>query len=339
MITTSGDDRDVDPYDQEEALLNDFRVDDTTDPPLSVDVDVEDDEIEFDDIFLKREPGQLYRDALAAHVSGNLNTPLFSAEEEFDCAVRVIKGDRAAKLRMFNANLRLVVAVASRYVSSMGSATALEDLIAEGNIGLLKAVEKFDPHLGYRFTTYAKYWIEHYVRRYLSMHARLVRWPTHIAQLHARYMRLKLEAEGRDKPLHDADVMSVLKITAQQLKKLKSLRNETFSGDDPINHGTESAHTFFDNYVDENSEINTERLGKKNLTDQLFDLFASQLTHQEADVLRRRYGLGMESQTLSDISKAIKVRPERVKQLEARALRKLQRALRFNGVFLTDFLI
>jgi RNA polymerase primary sigma factor len=246
--------------------------------------------------------------------------PLLKAAEEYDLAVRLRAGDSAARSQLIQANLRLVVSVARTY-SNRG--LCFEDLIAEGNVGLLRAVASFDPERGCRFSTYATYWIRQAMRQALMTTSRTIRLPTRLAGLLSQWRRLLLEMDSEpNRQPCDEEVARLLSVPR---KKLVSLRHaDRVSGVTPLNtEGDEDwtrARTLIDN-----------RAGAPDaplclLEEQHFvRLLLGKLEDREATVLRLRFGLDdQQPKTLQAIGKHLGVTRERARQLEAQALNKLR---------------
>ena len=289
------------------------------DEPLEKLVDAVDEEV-------REETRDTSRANLATYFSEIARIPLLSREEEIALARRVQAGDEVAKTRLTEANLRLVVQIARRYLNR---GLPLPDLIEEGNLGLIRAVEKFDPDRGTRFSTYAVWWIRQAVTRALANHARTIRIPVHVGMLLARYRREQerlTQTLGRV-PTHE-ELAAALDTTVEAVQELEQIRQAPLSLDAPIGDDQTPLSELVADGSDGPAETARSLLRERaDLVSALDDLAANERT-----VLRRRFGLdGEEGETLDAIGKRLGYTRERVRQIEKAGLRKLRAVLVARG--------
>lgn len=271
-------------------------------------------------------------DATQLYLSEIGFSPLLSAEEEVHYATLALKGDAAARKKMIESNLRLVVKISRRYLNR---GLPLLDLIEEGNLGLMKSVEKFDPNRGFRFSTYATWWIRQTIERAIMNQTRTIRLPIHVVKelnvylRAARQLTQKLNhepspeeiAEMVDKPLED-------------VQKLLGLNDKVTSVDTPI--GYDESKSLLDTIADENSVNPAELLTNENLRLHIESLL-DKLTDNQQQVIARRFGLrGFEKATLEDVGKEIDLTRERVRQIQVEALKTLRGLLEKVGLTQED---
>lgn len=271
-------------------------------------------------------------DATQIYLSEIGFSPLLSAEEEVYYSKLALSGDIAARKKMIESNLRLVVKISRRYLNR---GLPLLDLIEEGNLGLMKAVEKFDPDRGFRFSTYATWWIRQTIERAIMNQTRTIRLPIHVVKelniylRAARQLTQKLDhepsaeeiAEMVDKPLEDVE-------------KLLGLNDKVTSVDTPI--GFEENKSLLDTIADENSVNPAELLTDENLRTHIENLLG-ELSENQQQVIARRFGLrGFEKATLEEVGKEINLTRERVRQIQVEALKTLRGLLEKVGLTQED---
>jgi RNA polymerase primary sigma factor len=249
---------------------------------------------------------------------------LLTPQEEIKLAKKIKKGDDAARERMINANLRLVVTIARDYVN-LG--LPLLDLISEGNIGLTKAVERFDPTKGAKLSTYAMWWIKQSIKRALANQGKTIRLPVHLVDKVAKVRRVSLQiAEELGREPTDDELGEEVGIPGENVARLKSLGIRPMSIDVPISN--DDSTQFAEVIGDEEAHTPFEMLRDKNLLDEM-DGLLSVLDKREKKIIAQRFGLeGEEPKILEEIGKSLGVTRERIRQLQNTALTKLRRALR-----------
>ena len=250
-------------------------------------------------------------------------TPLLTAEEEVALADRILKGDETAREHMIKANLRLVVKIARDY-SSYG--VPLADLVSEGNIGLMKAVEKFDPEKGGKLSTYAAWWIKQSIKRALSNQGKTIRLPVHLVDKLARIRRITaILAEELGREPTDGELVEELGIPRQKLAMLKQASQRPTSLDAPVNDDV--GMTYAEMISDDAAENPLEALANKNYHGELEDLLKL-LNERESSIIDQRFGLnGKKPLTLEEIGRNFGVSRERIRQLQNSAIAKMKRAL------------
>ena len=280
-----------------------------------------------------REFTQEELDATRMYLSEIGFSPLLTAQEEVYFARRVLQGDAAARNRMVESNLRLVVKIARRY---MNRGLSLLDLIEEGNLGLIHAVEKFDPERGFRFSTYATWWIRQTIERALMNQTRTIRLPIHIIKEINGYLRATRQlTQSLDHEPSAEEIAQVMGKSVADVKRMLQLNERVASVDTPI--GKDEDRSLLDAIPDENNPDPSQLLQDADLNEKL-DLWLGQLNDKQRIVVKRRFGLGgQEKATLEQVGNEIGVTRERVRQIQIDALRRLRKILEGEG-FSQDFL-
>ena len=288
------------------------------------DADIEkmddEEEIELDKIDLSVPEGVSIEDPVRMYLKEIGKVSLLTADEEIELAKRMEKGDEEAKKRLAEANLRLVVSIAKRYV---GRGMLFLDLIQEGNLGLIKAVEKFDYRKGYKFSTYATWWIRQAITRAIADQARTIRIPVHMVETINKLIRVSrqlLQELGRE-PTPE-EIAEEMKMPVERVREILKISQEPVSLETPI--GEEEDSHLGDFIQDDNVPVPADAAAFTLLKEQLIEVLGT-LTEREQKVLRLRFGLDDgRARTLEEVGKEFNVTRERIRQIEAKALRKLR---------------
>ena len=293
------------------------------------DSDVHDDDIDMIDENSEEEPDLLdlsipdsinIEDPVRMYLKEIGKVPLLTAEEEIELAKRMENGDEDAKKRLAEANLRLVVSIAKRYV---GRGMLFLDLIQEGNLGLIKAVEKFDYTKGFKFSTYATWWIRQAITRAIADQARTIRIPVHMVETINKLVRVSrqlLQELGRE-PTPE-EIAERMEIPVERVREILKISQEPVSLETPI--GEEEDSHLGDFIQDDNVPVPADAAAFTLLKEQLVEVLGT-LTEREQKVLRLRFGLDDgRARTLEEVGKEFNVTRERIRQIEAKALRKLR---------------
>ena len=294
-------------------------TDDDVDDEMLLDVDDED-EIEVEKIDLSVPDGVSIEDPVRMYLKEIGKVPILSAEEEIELAKRMELGDQEAKKRLAEANLRLVVSIAKRYV---GRGMLFLDLIQEGNLGLIKAVEKFDYRKGYKFSTYATWWIRQAITRAIADQARTIRIPVHMVETINKLIRVSrqlLQELGRE-PTPE-EIAAEMNMPVERVREILKISQEPVSLETPI--GEEEDSHLGDFIQDDNVPVPADAAAFTLLKEQLEEVLGT-LTEREQKVLTLRFGLeDGRARTLEEVGKEFNVTRERIRQIEAKALRKLR---------------
>ncbi len=277
-------------------------------------------EVDMEKIDLSVPDGISIEDPVRMYLKEIGKVPLLSADEEIELAKRMSEGDEDAKKRLAEANLRLVVSIAKRYV---GRGMLFLDLIQEGNLGLIKAVEKFDYQKGFKFSTYATWWIRQAITRAIADQARTIRIPVHMVETINKLIRVSrqlLQELGRE-PMPE-EIAKEMDMPVERVREILKISQEPVSLETPI--GEEEDSHLGDFIQDDNVPVPAEAAAQTLLKEQLNEVLDT-LTEREQKVLRLRFGMNDgRARTLEEVGKEFDVTRERIRQIEAKALRKLR---------------
>ena len=306
---------DVDFSDNDNDLMVDDNFDGVSDDELK-----KEDDVEMDKIDLSLPKGISIDDPVRMYLKEIGKIPLLKPHEEIEYAKRMMEGDEVAKQRLVEANLRLVVSIAKRYV---GRGMLFLDLIQEGNLGLIKAVEKFDYERGFKFSTYATWWIRQAITRAIADQARTIRIPVHMVETINKLIRVSrqlLQELGRD--LKPEEIAKEMDMSEEKVREIMKIAQDPVSLETPI--GEEEDSHLGDFIPDEDALAPAEAAAYSLLKDQIEEVLGS-LNEREQKVLKLRFGLeDGRARTLEEVGKEFDVTRERIRQIEAKALRKLR---------------
>ena len=304
----------------EEVVIDDLADDLPDDIELMLVTEEDDVEVDMEKIDLSVPDGISIEDPVRMYLKEIGKVPLLSADEEIELAKRMSEGDEDAKKRLAEANLRLVVSIAKRYV---GRGMLFLDLIQEGNLGLIKAVEKFDYQKGFKFSTYATWWIRQAITRAIADQARTIRIPVHMVETINKLIRVSrqlLQELGRE-PMPE-EIAKEMDMPVERVREILKISQEPVSLETPI--GEEEDSHLGDFIQDDNVPVPAEAAAQTLLKEQLNEVLDT-LTEREQKVLRLRFGMNDgRARTLEEVGKEFDVTRERIRQIEAKALRKLR---------------
>lgn len=318
----------------EDPLLDEDKLEeDAEDQAIVEEEELDTEETPWPATTVSREFTQEELDATRMYLSEIGFSPLLTAQEEVYYARQVLQGDLGARNRMVESNLRLVVKIARRY---MNRGLSLLDLIEEGNLGLIHAVEKFDPERGFRFSTYATWWIRQTIERALMNQTRTIRLPIHIIKEINTYLRAARQlAQTLDHEPTAEEIAQALGRSASEVKRMLQLNERVASVDSPI--GKDEDRSLLDAIPDDNNPDPFQLLQHFDLNEKL-EVWLEQLNDKQRIVMKRRFGLGgIEKATLEEVGNEIGVTRERVRQIQIDALRRLRKILETEG-FSRNFL-
>ncbi|HEY9043618.1 MAG TPA: RNA polymerase sigma factor RpoS [Rheinheimera sp.] len=309
---------------KEDELVEEGLLDDESEPDAAA---LAAEESSNDEIFA-RDDSQKAMDATQIYLGEIGFSPLLSAEEEVYFSRLALKGDQAARKRMIESNLRLVVKIARRYINR---GLALLDLIEEGNLGLIRAVEKFDPERGFRFSTYATWWIRQTIERAIMNQTRTIRLPIHVVKELNIYLRAARELSQKlDHEPTPEEIASALDRPVDEVRKMLKLNEKITSVDTPVAGASEKQ--LLDVIADEKELGPETELQDEDIRQHLV-VWLNELNPKQREVLARRFGLlGYEPSTLEDVGHEIGLTRERVRQIQVEALRRLREIVTHQGL-------
>jgi len=316
LIDDTNDVKITDDYDKEPEL------DDLDEPPVEELEEISQEEIDnalvIDDITLN-DPVKLYLKEIG-------RVPLLTGEEEIELAQKILEGNKIAKQRLTEANLRLVVSIAKRYV---GRGMHFLDLIQEGNVGLIKAVEKFDHTKGFKFSTYATWWIRQAITRAIADQARTIRIPVHMVETINKLKKVQSQLlHENGKEATEEEIAKAMGLTVARVREIVRVAQEPVSMETPI--GPEEDSRLMD-FIKDDDALAPDDAALKTITNEDIDAVLKTLTPREENVIRLRFGLkDGRCHTLEEVGLEFEVTRERIRQIEAKALRKLRHPVRSN---------
>lgn len=301
------------------------------DLPNEINLDNDVDDKEFERITAKNSESDRHQkslDATQIYLNEIGFSPLLTAEEEVYFSRKSLKGCEASRKRMIESNLRLVVKIARRYLNR---GLALLDLIEEGNLGLIRAVEKFDPERGFRFSTYATWWIRQTIERAIMNQTRTIRLPIHVVKKLNTYLRASRELTQKlDHEPTPEEIAEMLDRPVENVEKMLGLNERIASVDTPVGH--DSDKSLLDTIADVTVSDPAQLLQNEDMKASIMDWLA-ELSDKQCEVVSRRFGLrGYEVSTLEEVGREIGLTRERVRQIQVEALRRLRDMLRKHGL-------
>ena len=309
-------------------MNNDQQYTPTNDDPLEPDLTAVHDDEEMEDLEALS-TGQylddISDDSVRLYLREIGKIPLLSSDEEMELARRIVEGDKKAKDKMAEANMRLVVSIAKRY---SGRGLDFLDLIQEGNTGLLRAVEKFDPDKGFKFSTYATWWIRQAITRAIADQARTIRIPVHMIETINKLVRTqrRLTQELNREPTME-ELSKEMDMEPEKIEYINKIRQETSSLDAGIGRDGDEEDSVLGDFIEDEDTISPEESATNQLLKEKVTEVLSSLSDREQKIVRMRFGLdnGGKSHTLEEVGQQFAVTRERIRQIEAKALAKLRK--------------
>lgn len=288
-------------------------------------LEVEDIELEEEGILVENEDYGFVSDSLRSYILSIKNIPLLNYDEEQRLGAEIKNGNMQAREKLVQSNLRLVVSIAKKY--STRTSIPLLDLIQEGNFGLMKAVDKWEYERGYKFSTYATYWIKQAISKAILDQSRAIRLPVHVVELMSKMNKItKAFYQDNCREPSQEELAQAMELTIEKVQWLQSIVKEPVSMDQNLNDEDEA--TVGDLVPDEDSEISIEPIFNQEMRNTISKVLST-LDDREARVITLRYGLGSsKAYTLEEIGKELGVTKERIRQIEDKALRKLRHPMR-----------
>jgi RNA polymerase primary sigma factor len=312
----------VDEQDKKDLLNTEEETRDTEDfPEDAIEEIAEEAEVEIN---LSQIYAEIEDDSVKMYLREVGKVDLLTAEEEMTLARKIIAGDKRAKDRMVEANMRLVVSIAKKYV---GRGLDFLDLIQEGNTGLLRAVEKFDPEKGFKFSTYATWWIRQAITRAIADQARTIRIPVHMVETINKVMRTRRRlTQELDREPTDEEVAKEMEIDIEKIKYVDRIKQDIASLDAAVGKDDEDEESTLENFVDDETVMSPEEQTAVRLLKEQMSAILSTLNEREQKIVKMRFGIGGEKpHTLEEVGAEFKVTRERIRQIESKALSKLRR--------------
>lgn len=315
--------KDKNKINEEEDLLNSFSLDGSPEPEYD-DLVSEDDLTDEDLEITAENVDQFADDSVRLYLREIGKIPLLSNEEEVDLAYRIVKGEKKAKDKMVEANMRLVVSIAKRY---SGRGLDFLDLIQEGNTGLLRAVEKFDPDKGFKFSTYATWWIRQAITRAIADQARTIRIPVHMVETINKVLRAtrKLTNELNREPTVE-EIAKEMGMEPEKVDYVMKIKQDIASLDATVGRDGDDEDSVLGDFIEDEGRVSPEDAAAAQMLKEQIAEILSSLSEREQKVVKLRFGIGGgRPHTLEEVGAEFSVTRERIRQIEAKALSKLRK--------------
>ena len=315
--------KDKNKINEEEDLLNSFSLDGSPEPEYD-DLVSEDDLTDEDLEITAENVDQFADDSVRLYLREIGKIPLLSNEEEVDLAYRIVKGEKKAKDKMVEANMRLVVSIAKRY---SGRGLDFLDLIQEGNTGLLRAVEKFDPDKGFKFSTYATWWIRQAITRAIADQARTIRIPVHMVETINKVLRAtrKLTNELNREPSVE-EIAKEMGMEPEKVDYVMKIKQDIASLDATVGRDGDDEDSVLGDFIEDEGRVSPEDAAAAQMLKEQIAEILSSLSEREQKVVKLRFGIGGgRPNTLEEVGAEFSVTRERIRQIEAKALSKLRK--------------